>query len=414
LIRKIRKQKNNNKVFGNYLFLLLVQGSNFIISLVLYPYLVNVLGLEKFGIVMVANSFIVFINIMVDFGFEISATREVAIIKNDKEKLSSYFWNVFFSKMTLLVFSFSILLLLTIIFNKFKEFRWVYLFSFGIVVGQSIFPYWFYQGIEKMKMLTFANVFARITFILLSFIFITKPSDYIYVPVFNSLGFIISGIIGLIISLKYVTYKKPQLKVMKGFIKENSHLIASNFFTSIYQSGSTFILGMIGGNNIAGVYSSMEKLIIALRSVFKALYQAIFPWISAKSEDFIFKFIKQLKKFILFAGILISLIIFFASNLILKIVFHNQTILHYSNVFRILGLIALFTSLNLMYVQLLFPALKSYKYRMIPIVGGGLSSLILVLIGAYFFGIYGVAVAAVLSEIIILVIAVYLFKKIIK
>ena len=414
MIRKIRKQKNNNKVFGNYLFLLLVQGSNFIISLVLYPYLVNVLGLEKFGIVMVANSFIVFINIMVDFGFEISATREVAIIKNDKEKLSSYFWNVFFSKMTLLVFSFSILLLLTIIFNKFKEFRWVYLFSFGIVVGQSIFPYWFYQGIEKMKMLTFANVFARITFILLSFIFITKPSDYIYVPVFNSLGFIISGIIGLIISLKYVTYKKPQLKVMKGFIKENSHLIASNFFTSIYQSGSTFILGMIGGNNIAGVYSSMEKLIIALRSVFKALYQAIFPWISAKSEDFIFKFIKQLKKFILFAGILISLIIFFASNLILKIVFHNQTILHYSNVFRILGLIALFTSLNLMYVQLLFPALKSYKYRMIPIVGGGLSSLILVLIGAYFFGIYGVAVAAVLSEIIILVIAVYLFKKIIK
>ena len=78
---------NNEKkiIAKNYVALLFIQGANFILPLIILPYLVRTLGSEKYGLVMVAQSVALFLTIIVDFGFNISATREVANLKNDKE-----------------------------------------------------------------------------------------------------------------------------------------------------------------------------------------------------------------------------------------------------------------------------------------------------------------------------------------
>ncbi len=411
MIKKIKESRKDNKVLSNYIYLLLIQGTNFILPLITFPYLVRTLHLEKYGVVMMAGSLMVFMNIFVDFGFNISATREVSIIRNDKKKLSAFYWNVFYTKLILLFISFIILYLLTLIVPKLQSERQVFLLSFGVVIGQNIFPAWFFQGIEKMKVITLMNVLAKIIFAIAIFLFIKSPAQYIFVPVLNSLGFLIAGTLGFLISLRYIHYIKPQKSVMKSFFGENKSLIASNFATSIYTSGNTFILGLIGGDEMAGIYSSMEKLVMAFKTLYTPLYQAMFPWLASKPKEKIIQFIEYLKKPVALSGLLIFLLIFIFANLILNIVYNNKVITSYSNVFRILGLIAFFAALNMMYVSLAFPALKKYNYRMIPMVTGGVINFILAVAGAYLFGIYGVAVAVVLAELSILLMANYYFKK---
>ena len=295
---------NNEKkiIAKNYVALLFIQGANFILPLIIFPYLVRTLDSEKYGLVMVAQSVALFLTIIVDFGFNISATREVANLKNDKEKLSQFYWNVLSIKFVLIIITFLLLLVLIFCVDKFSEDPLVYLFSFGLVLGQAIFPTWFFQGIEKMQVITIVNVAAKLFFTISLFFVVLSPADYEYVPIFNGLGFVISGLFGFIFSLQYVNFVFPKLSQVKGIIENSFSLFFSNFAVSLYTSSNTLILGFFAGDSIAGVYASMEKLILAIKSMYSPLYQAIFPNLSTKPYDEIRSYIDKIRIPIGFLG----------------------------------------------------------------------------------------------------------------
>ncbi|WP_299761768.1 oligosaccharide flippase family protein [uncultured Dokdonia sp.] len=412
MLKSLLNNEKSRTVAGNYIALLLIQGANIILPLLTLPYLIRTIGTERFGLVMIAQAIGVFLTIIVDFGFNISATREVSLLRNDKEKLSQLYWNVFYIKSILLLITFLVVVVLITTISRFKAEAFVYILSFGMVLGQAIFPTWFFQGIEKMKVITFINVLAKILFTIAVFLFILNPSDYELVPLFNGGGFIISGIIGLIYSLKFVNFKKPDYNQIKSLTKDTSSLFVSNFATSLYTSGNTFILGMLGGDAIAGIYSSMEKLVLALKNVFVPLYQAIFPWLATKGPKEMRSFIKKMTLPIGLIGLIITITIVCIAKPLLHFIYDDPKIDNYSYIFQILALIALFSALNMLLVSLYYPAAKYYNKRMYALVAGGLFNLCMALIIGYYYGITGIAIVAVCSELFILIVAKYLFNKI--
>ncbi len=399
---------------NNYLALLLIQGANFVLPLITLPYLVRTLGLEKYGLVMIAQSIALFLTIIVDFGFNISATRVVAYLKDDKEKLSQFYFNVVFIKVILIIFTFLMLLGMTIFIGRFSVEAPVYLYSFGIVIGNAIFPTWFFQGIEKMRMITIINVSAKLLFTISIFFVILSPNDYQYVPILNGLSFIITGIIGFLISLKYVNIVFPKLKELKDIIKSSFSLFVSNFAVSLYTSTNTLILGLFAGDSIAGAYASMEKLVLATKSAYIPLYQSLFPRLSTKPLASIYKFINKIKIPILISGLIITLTIIFGSKTILTLIYNDPIITNHHRIFQILGLIAVFSALNMLFVSLFFPAIKAYNTRMKILVASGIFHLGLILILVKFFGIYGAAISAAITELLILFLGHYFFKRIAK
>ena len=404
--------KEKKIIVKNYLALLFIQGANFILPLIILPYLVRVLGSEKYGLVMIAQSVALFLTIIVDFGFNISATKEVAYLKNDKEKLSQFYWNIVFVKLILIIITFIILLGMIFFIDKFKLNPLVYLFSFGLVLGQAIFPTWFFQGIEKMQVITFVTVGAKLFFTLSLFFVVFNPDDYLYVPIFNGLGFIISGLFGFIFSLQYVKFISPKLLQIKDIIKNSSSLFFSNLAVSFYTSSNVIILGFFAGDSIAGIYSSMEKLILAIKSIYTPVYQAIFPNLSTKPNKKVRIFIDKIRIPIGILGAVISTIIFFESKTILNFAFNDAIITSYSIVFQFLGLISLFSSLNMLYVTLYFPSINKYKLRMKILISGGFFNLIVALVFVQFFTIYGVAFSTITTELFILILAIIFYKKV--
>ena len=191
---------------------------------------------------------------------------------------------------------------------------------------------------------------------------------------------------------------------------------SKRFSKPIEISKSTFlkIKPVFAGDSIAGVYASMEKLILAIKSMYSPLYQAIFPNLSTKPYDEIRSYIDKIRIPIGFFGLVISIIIFFRAKEILMLAFDDALIVGFSPVFQILGFISILSSLNMLYVTLYFPSIKKYKIRMKILVSGGFLNLIIALSLVKFYTIYGVAISAVITELFILILAIYFYDKKIK
>lgn len=405
------KDKIKGTVFKNYIYLLMIQGANFILPLITIPYLVRTLGINKFGIVMVAQSFAILLTIITEFGLDMSATRQVALLKNDKKKVSQYFFDVFFLKMFLVIIAFIILAFFIFYVDKFSREYLVYFFSFGMVFGEALFPAFFFRGIEEMRIITIINVLAKVIFTISVFIIIKTPGDYYYVPILNGLGFILSGCLGFILSLKYVSFMKPIFNEAISIAKESFSLFLSNLAVSFYTKINTLIVGIFISDSVAGVYSSMEKLVVATKSIYIPLYQALFPNIVVKDKITIVSIINKMKYYMGALGAIISFLIFLFAVDILNLIYNDEMITSYYVIFQILGLIGFLSSLNMLFVSLFFPAVKAFNQRLKILSMGGIFNIILVITLVQYYSIYGVAISATISELFILIVAYYLYKR---
>lgn len=408
------ENKEKKVVAQNFLSLFFLQGANYILPLLVLPYLVRVLGAEKFGLVMFAQSLAVFLNVLVDFGFNISGTREISLARDSKEKTGEIFLAIMLIKLGLIVIAFGVLFFLVNIFSRFSVDSEVYLLSFGVVIGQALFPVWFYQGIEKMKFVTIINILAKVIFTVLVFFFINTESDYLKVPIYNSLGFIVSGLIGFVLSFKYFKYKLPKISLVKQLLIDSSSLFVSNLATSLYTASNVFILGLFSGNIVAGVYSSMEKLILAVKNVYVPLYQALYPWVARQKDRQKKQIINKIMPLVFLVSTIITLVILFFAKSILTIVYDDVLISSYANVFRILSFVSIFSGLNMLYNVLYFPAMKRYKVRMNILIFGGLFNMIMNLIFVKYFNIYGIAIIVTTTELLLVLIGCCYFKKLSK
>ena len=122
------------KTISNFLSLSTLQWVNYILPLITFSYLVRVLGVDTFGLLALATALISYFNIIVDYGFNLTAVHEIATHSNNKQKIKEIFCTVLVVKFILTVVSFLTLLLIVFTFEAFSNNWEVYLLTFGIVV----------------------------------------------------------------------------------------------------------------------------------------------------------------------------------------------------------------------------------------------------------------------------------------
>lgn len=97
----------NHRIISNFLSLGLLQGVNCLVPVLVIPFIVRALGVEAFGNVTYAQGIVQYFTILVNYGFDYSATRQIAIHRDDKACLSSIFWSVISAKLILLILLFA-------------------------------------------------------------------------------------------------------------------------------------------------------------------------------------------------------------------------------------------------------------------------------------------------------------------
>ncbi len=403
------RDQNIGRLVENYLSLSVLQVINYLLPLITLPYLVRILGVEKFGLVMFAMAFIQYFLIFADYGFNLSATKEISVYRNNKTKVSEIFFSVMIIKSLLIFIGLLIFSAIVLGFDKFSGDWKVYFFTLGIVIGNTMFPIWFFQGMEKMKYITILNITAKSIFTILIFVFIREQSDYLYVPIFNSLGYISAGAISLWIIFRNFGLKVyiPKVSIVYGYFKNSTQFFLSRASVSLYSNSNTFIIGLFLGNAMAGYYAAAEKLFMAIRMVYTPLNTALYPYM-CKAKNL--KLYKRIFKYAVLFNFLLSLVIFIFSTFIINMLYGEGFMIS-------ADLLKIFSGLSLVMVPAIllgYPLLAAMGYpkyvNYSTIVASLLHIAILIAI-LPIINVYLVAAVTILTQLIVVGIRVYGVKK---
>ena len=318
-----------NKSIQNFLFLAIIQSSNVLISIISMPLLIQNIGVDQFGLVNLALSVIILFNIVVGFGYNLSAPREVAVNQGDKSALSHLVSNVFSAKILLASVATLSILIGIFGFNLFQEYRIILALSVLLLFSEATLPLWFFQGMEKMKLISIANIFSKLLYLMGIVLFIHSPDQSQWVN-------FMMGVFGLIINLSLLFYihqflgirfYRPEISAIVKSLRDNVLLFFSNLASNISINGGLIILSFFSVAETLGMYSLAERVVMVLRLFPALIIQAIFPNSSRLiKEDPIsfFKFLKKVYLRVLVAGACLSMATYWSAPWVIRVLSRSE------------------------------------------------------------------------------------------
>lgn len=287
VVSKKLKNEEVKTVVKNFISLSSLNLLSFIFPLLLIPYLTRTIGVEYYGEYIFSFSIFQYCLLLINFGFDYSATRFISVNRDDKLVVSDILTNVTVIRLIFALFTSILLWLSFIAFPSLSSNKLLYLFGFGILWGQAITPFWLFQGVEKMGYITIINLLTRIVSTGLIFIFIQKPLDYYLINLFQSIGFLISGLASFFLINYYlkIQFSKPSLSRMKFYLLDSWHIFLSTVSMSFYREANIIILGLTTNYLMVGQYAAMEKVIKAMQSLMEPLSKALFPFFGRKLNN---------------------------------------------------------------------------------------------------------------------------------
>lgn len=405
-IKNIANTEDKKRLLSNFFSLSVLQGANYILPLITLPYLVRVLGVEYFGLLAFATATVMYFQILTDYGFNLTATREISIHRDNKEKVIEIFSSVMTIKIILMFVSFFLLSILVFSFEKFSQDALVYFLTFGTVVGQVLFPVWFFQGMERMKYITYLNILSKVIFTIAIFVFVKEQSDFYLVPLLTSIGFLVAGIWSLYLIKKEfgVGFEVQTIDTIKHHLVEGWDIFVSMVFISMYRSSNIIILGLLTNNTIVGYYSIAEKVVKTLQSLQDVVGNTLFPYLSKKfsiTNKSFFDLNKRFFKFIFLIYFSLSLITMFSSEYIIYILmgeFNEIAILN----LQIMSFVILVGGFNYYYGILGLVSMNYKKDFSKYIIITGLFNLLFCIVSVYLYPNYGASISMIISESVLL------------
>jgi O-antigen/teichoic acid export membrane protein len=397
-----------NKSFQNFIFLATIQASNILISLISIPLLIQSIGVDQFGLVNLALSVIVLCNILVGFGYNLSAPREVAINHQDKESLSHLVSNIIGSKV-LMAFLATLGIGIAIFgFGMFKEYQWILLFSVLLLFSEATLPLWFFQGMEKMKLISIANIVSKLLYLMGLVLFIYSPEQAKWVNfIMGGAGLGINLLLLLYIHFQLsIKFYKPKFVQLFTSLHENGLLFLSNLTSHISINGGLIVLSFFSTAEILGMFSLAERVSMVLRIFPSLVIQAIYPFASRLLQSDRLQFIRFIKKVYgisLLLGLLGSLTTFALAPYIIQVLSKSE--LEESVIFmKILAFLPFLACLNIANVTIfLVKDQKDLMFKSSWLMFIYMISASLILTSQ--FGALGLCYALLSTEIIVLLIS---------
>lgn len=270
----------------NYSYLSILQVFNLLLPLITYPYLIRVLGEDIYGLVVFAQAISIFFSIFIDFGFNITATKQVSINRDNKVRLSEIVSSVIIIKIILGLISFVILVGLVFFIPELSKHKLLYIFAFTVCLNDLFFSQWFFQGIEEMKYITIVSVISRSVFAFLIFIMVQDKSDYLLVPLITGVGAFLNVLasVFIIFKIKAIKFILPQKKVIRLYFNEALPLFWSRLISKVKDQSNTVFIGSSIGMTEVAYYDLANKLVNIVNSFIETVTIAIFPKLSHSKD----------------------------------------------------------------------------------------------------------------------------------
>ncbi len=400
-----RESGKSKRLAENIVSLYVLQGLNYVIPMVVLPYLVRVLGMDMYGLVAFAQSFALYFSLLTDYGFNFSATRSIAQQSGNHERISRIFCSVMLIKLVLTLIGGAILIAIVSSVGRFHQSSAFFFLAYVGVIGGVLFPTWYFQGIEQMRYISAIIGISRLLGAAVLFVFVHHPSDALLAVAIQSCTSVVAGTTGVWIAFRRfdLRLRRPSLLELKAALTDGWHLFISTAAISLYTNTNVFLVGLLAGNVEAGYFSAAEKLIRAMQGLISPITQAIFPHMNslvAESRDMALRFAARTLRWIGSIALTSSILIFLLAGPVATLLF-GRAAAGAVPVIRWIALLPFLVAVsNVLGVQIMLTFGLDKQFSRILVVGG-IFNVALCIPLVHFFAARGAGAAVLCTEFLV-------------
>lgn len=293
-------QIKKNKFLQNVGWMYGIKAVNYIFPLLLIPYLVRVIGLEKYGLLTATQALMGYFTILVNYGFELTATRAIAMNVSDMAAVRKEYNEVMSARLVLLSGVGLLFFIGLWMYPAEIEYKLFLGMGFLLVIGDLFFPSWFFQGMQDMRTIAVINFSIKSLYLLFTVVLVRTEGDYLNVILCQGMAWLISGGISMyLIRRAYGFWFQPVFTLgrLKKQFQEGFPIFVANACGNVYSKGAVILTSLIAGNTAAGYYSLAEKICGTVASLVQPYVSVLYPSLCQKYKDMPKRFYQFLHDF---------------------------------------------------------------------------------------------------------------------
>lgn len=271
-------KKKASKIFQNTSMLLILNIAKLVFPFITLPYLTRVMSTDCYGVVAYVKAVMVYMQVIVDFGFTLSATKQVVEAKNNKEKLNHIVGVNIISKLIIALLAFVGLIVLIIFIPILRQNIVFTILSYAVVVLTVFLFDFLFRGIEKMHVITIRFVIMKSISTLLTFLLVKDDSDILLIPILDIMGSVIA-IVWVLYEIKKIgiAFTFPKIKECFVVIKESFVYFMSNVASTSFNVFNTVVAGIVLTSTEIAYWSVCMQIVNAIQALYTPISDAIYP-----------------------------------------------------------------------------------------------------------------------------------------
>jgi PST family polysaccharide transporter len=390
-------------ITANMVSLSTIQAANYIVPLIMVPYLLRTIGTEKYGLFAFASAFGAYFPSIIDYGFNLTGTRDISRNRHDRTIVSGIVSEILSAKLFLFFISVLLSGLLIVLVPRLWQNGAVFCWSLVGAIGGSFIPVWFFQGKERMGPLALLSLFSKGLLLLGTVLFVKDPNDYLLVFYFSAVTTWIPALVGIAYVITQVHISLGLLPAKKG-LRSGFNIFTTQFFAAVFNNSTIFVLGLFSNNATVALYAIAEKIVRAANCIAIPICSAVFPRAGFLFNQSYSRALSFLQKVLFLGGAgmgLVSVLLFLTADYSSAIVVGRASP-ESANLIRLLSMLPLSLFIdNLFGTQVL---LNIGKERLLSatIAASSLLALLLLITLVPLFGPWGAAISYLCSEISVL------------
>lgn len=297
----------NKNIVNNTIMLMIFNIAKIVFPFITLPYLTRILTTDSYGIVAYVKTVMSYMQIFVDFGFVLSATKDIVKCRENKNEMERVIGDTMVARVILGGLGFVVVLILSLALPILRT-NILYTILSYVAVFLSIFLMDFlFRGLERMHVITIRFIVMKIISTIFTFVLIKGDQNLILIPILD--------IVSTLVAILMVWYEigKMQLKLkfsgikkVISTLKDSFVYFLSNVAATSLNALSTIIIGIYTSPTEVAYWSLCMQIIGSITACYNPISDGIYPEMIKTKNTAIIKKVLKIFMPIVLAGCIFS------------------------------------------------------------------------------------------------------------
>jgi O-antigen transporter len=309
---------NNKKVVENYFFMTLLLVLNSFFGLLIYPYIIRTLGAEAYGTYIFASTVVNYFICFIGFGFDMYGVRLIAENPFSIEAKSKVLSIIFTTKLYLEAISVIFALVAVFIFPILRAYFWVYIVCFATTLLNIFFPIWYFQGMQKMRVVSYIQLLFKLLSLPFIFIWVKTPDDLLLFTIIMTCSSLLGAFYAFVHLLVFEKLKITLVSIKDSlvYLKESQYFFYTNFLNMMKIQTINLIIGTRYTMTDLALYDLASKIVSIPLMLISNINNALFPKVVSNFNSILIRKILLIERII---GVLAILSVVVLGKIIIQI-----------------------------------------------------------------------------------------------